>query len=34
MKELLLFLIYGSAALFACSLGLIVLAFMKGISDA
>lgn len=34
MKELLLFLIYGSAALFACSLGLVILAIMKGISDA
>lgn len=34
MKEFLLFLIYGSAALFACSLSLVILAFMKGISDA
>lgn len=34
MKEFLLFLIYGSAALFTCSLGLVVLAIMKGISDA
>jgi hypothetical protein len=34
MKGLLLFLIYGSAALFTCSLGLVILAIMKGISDA
>ena len=33
MREFLLILIYGSAALFACSLGLIVWAIMKGVSD-